>query len=299
MTTQKEDDPQQDDSLESTRMSLGEHLDELRSRLVKSAAVFAIAFVIAWFSRVELAEIIRGPFDQVAERIDNHRDELYSARVEEEPELWRKYFTSPDEDVRRLLHPTETRLLVTDVGEQFVFALNVSIGFALFIGSPFFLWQMWQFIAAGLYKRERRGVRKAFPFSVALFLGGVVFAFFLIVPTGMYFLQVTLDPDQVETNLRVQSYFRFVRTLSLSMGVVFQLPILMVFASRFGLIRPATFGRYRGHWVVGALIIAALLTPGPDFYSQLLMAIPMVVLYEIGIQIGRFVSRPRDEEQVA
>jgi sec-independent protein translocase protein TatC len=84
-----------------------------------------------------------------------------------------------------------------------------------------------------------------------------------------------------------------VRALCLAMGAIFQLPILMVFAARFGLVEPATFAKYRAHWVVIALIIAALLTPGPDFYSQVLMAIPMLLLYEIGIQLGRFLARPR------
>ena len=267
-----------DDPFESTRMSLGDHLEELRSRLVKSSLVFVVAFIVAWVFRVEIAEFVRGPFERVVDRLNITLEEEFAKKVELEPQRWDEWFTTSDPATRQLLHPIDSRLLVTEVGEQFVFALNLSIGFALFLGSPFFLWQMWQFIAAGLYEREKKGVRTAFPFSVGLFLVGVAFAFFGVVPMGMYFLQVTLDPAQVETNLKLGPYFRFMRTMCLSMGIVFQLPILMIFASRFGLIRPETFARYRGHWVVGALIIAALLTPGPDFYSQLMMAIPMVFL---------------------
>lgn len=280
-------------------MSLGDHLEELRGRLVKSAVVFVVAFVAAWIFRVEIAEFVRGPFETVVVRLNERLLDEYGKTVEAHPERWKEFFTTADPETRELKHPIDSRLLVTEVGEQFVFALNLSIGFALFLGSPFFLWQMWQFIAAGLYDREKRGVRKAFPFSVVLFVGGAAFAFYAVVPMGMYFLQITLDPTQVETNLKLGQYFRFIRTMSLSMGVVFQLPILMIFASRFGLIRPETFARYRGHWVVGALIIAALLTPGPDFYSQLLMAIPMVFLYEVGIVIGRFAAGPRTPAEAA
>jgi sec-independent protein translocase protein TatC len=183
--------------------------------------------------------------------------------------------------------------MATGVGESFVFALNNAIYSSIFIGSPFFLWQMWLFIAAGLYPHEKRGVRFAFPISLVLFVTGVVFAFLVIVPLGLYFLNVTLEPDQVTTSLKLDQYFGFVRALCLAMGAIFQLPILMVFAARFGLVEPATFAKYRAHWVVIALIIAALLTPGPDFYSQVLMAIPMLLLYEIGIQLGRFLARPR------
>lgn len=282
-----------EDPFESTRMSLGEHLEELRGRLVRSAGVFVVAFVVAWVFRVEIADFVRGPFESVVERLNGRLEAEYAAVVEAHPERWKEYFTTDDPATRELKRPVDSRLLVTEVGEQFVFALNTSVGFALFLGSPFFLWQMWQFIAAGLYEHEKRGVRRAFPFSILLFLGGVAFAFYVVVPMGMYFLQVTLDPTQVETNLKLGQYFRFMRTMCLSMGAVFQLPILMVFAIRFGLIPSSTFARYRGHWVVGALIIAALLTPGPDFYSQVLMAIPMVLLYEVGIQLGKLVERPR------
>jgi sec-independent protein translocase protein TatC len=281
------------DPFEHTRMTLGEHLEELRKRLLKSAFVFVLAFVVAWALRVRIADVMLGPYRDVADRLNGYLAEIYAERVDVQGQPWERYWTSADPATRALLRPIESRPLVTGIGEEFGFALNNSVWFALFVGSPFFLWQMWQFIAAGLYPHEKRGIRVAFPFSLALFLAGVLFAFLAIVPLGMYFLQLTLDPDQVSTSLKLDTYFGFVRALCLGMGVVFQLPVLMVFAMRVGVITPATFARYRGHWVVGALLIAALLTPGPDFYSQILMAIPMIGLYEVGILLGRIVARPR------
>jgi sec-independent protein translocase protein TatC len=287
---------EQPDPFEHTRMTLGEHLEELRSRLFKSAVVFVVVLAAAWYFRVEIAEVVIGPFRDAVGQLNERLVEEYGRRVDEQGEPWQRYFTDADPALRELKQPIDARPMVTGVGEGFVFALNNSIYAALFIGSPFFLWQMWLFIAAGLYQHEKRGVRIAFPVSLVLFVIGVLFAFLVIVPLGMFFLNITLEPDQITTSLKLEQYFGFVRALCLAMGAVFQLPILMVFAARFGLIAPDTFARYRAHWVVAALIIAALLTPGPDFYSQIMMAIPMVVLYEIGIRLGRFLGRPRRTE---
>lgn len=281
------------DPFDHTRMTLGEHLEELRSRLFKSAIVFVAVLVVAWFVRVPIAEVVIGPFRHAMVQLNEHLVEDYGRRVDEEGEPWERYFTSADPETRELKQPIDSRPMVTGVGEGFVFALNNAIYAAIFIGSPFFLWQMWLFIAAGLYNHEKRGIRVAFPISFLLFVAGVLFAFKGIVPLGMYFLNITLEPDQVTTSLKLEQYFGFVRALCLAMGAIFQLPILMVFAARFGLISPETFAKYRSHWVVIALIIAALLTPGPDFYSQIMMAVPMLLLYEIGIQLGRFLARPR------
>lgn len=279
------------DPFESTRMTLGEHLEELRARLFRCAIVFVAVLVGAFFFRDEIAEVVIGPFREAMAQLNETLHEEYERRVTEDGEPWQRYFV--DAERTELENPVDTRPMVTGVGESFVFTLNNAIYAALFIGSPFFLWQMWLFIAAGLYPHEKRGIRAAFPISVVLFAAGVVFAFTVIVPTAMFFLNITLEPDQVTTSLKLDQYFGFVRSLCLSMGAVFQLPILMVFAARFGLVEPSTFARYRKHWVVIALIVAAVLTPGPDFYSQILMAIPMLLLYEIGIQLGRLLARPR------
>ena len=91
----------------------------------------------------------------------------------------------------------------------------------------------------------------------------------------------------------LEQYFGFLSTMCLAMGVVFQLPIVMIFLSRIGIVDPRTYSKYRAHFLVGALFVAAILTPGPDCYSQILMTIPMLVLYEIGALIARFTAQPR------
>jgi sec-independent protein translocase protein TatC len=149
------------------------------------------------------------------------------------------------------------------------------------------------FISAGLYKHEKRAVLKYFPFSVLLFLVGVWFCYQYVIPTGMYFLAKTLPLDQLKVQLGLDQYFSFLSTMCLAMGAVFQLPIVMVFFARIGLIDPKTYGKYRGHFLVAALFVAGVVTPGPDYYSQILMTIPMYFLYELGILIARFGAKPR------
>src|SRR6185436_2030871 len=113
------------------------------------------------------------------------------------------------------------------------------------------------------------------------------------VPVGLFYLATTMSLDKIRPMLGLGQYFDFLSTMCLSMGLVFQLPIVMIFLSRIGIVDPRTYSKYRGHFLIAALFVAALLTPGPDWYSQVLMTIPMLVLYEIGIVIARLSAKPR------
>lgn len=282
------------DPFESTRMSLGEHLEELRKRLFYSVVVLSIAFGVAWWFKEEIAKAVLQPWTTAVERLNEDMAVKAEADLAADPALPRaKYFTSDDHKNRELRDRIDPRPNMFGIGEGFFFALNNSLYFALFIGSPFVLWQMWQFIAAGLYRHEKRAVSLYFPFSALLFIVGVLFCYFFVLPVGMYFLTSTISLDIVRPQLGIEQYFSFLSTMCLAMGCVFQLPILMIFLSRIGLVEPKTYSKYRGHFLVVALFVAAVVTPGPDYYSQILMTIPMVLLYEVGIVIARFTARPR------
>lgn len=280
--------------IESTRMSLGEHLEELRRRVFRSVLVLAIAFLFAWFFKEELAEYVLWPWRQAAASINADLRAKADARLAADPALARTtfYVTSDPSDLR-LKDEVDPRPSMFGIGEGFFFALNVSIWFALLTGSPFVLWQIWQFIAAGLYRHERRAVMRYFPWSILLFLIGIAFCFLLVVPTGMYYLATTYSLDLIKVVIGIDQYTSFVTTLCLAMGAVFQLPIVMIFFARIGLVDPKTYSRYRGHFVVAALIIAAAVTPGPDWISQVLMTVPMLILYEIGILVSKMSARAR------
>ena len=283
-----------DESLEHTRMSLGGHLEELRKRLFRSVLAVAIAFGFAWWQQDPIQEWVLSPWQTAVARINADLVQKAEARLAQHPEIRRsELFETDDPSDQRLRDRIDPRLSAFGIGDMFFFALNISIYVALFAAGPFVLWQLWQFVAAGLYGHEKRLVRVYFPFSVGLFLSGVAFCFHLVVPVGMYFLATTVSFDKARPWLGLDKYFSFVSTMCLAMGAVFQLPIVMIFVSRIGLVDPRTYSKYRAHFLVGALFIAAFLTPGPDWYSQILMTIPMLLLYEIGALIARFTARPR------
>ncbi|MFN0243363.1 MAG: twin-arginine translocase subunit TatC [Planctomycetota bacterium] len=283
-----------DDSLESTRMSLGDHLEELRKRLVKSAVVLAVAFGIAWWQSEPIAAQVLWPWTRAVTLINADLVAEAEAHLLAHPERPRsELFMSDDPANQQLRNAIDPRPNMFGIGDAFFFQLNNAIYFALFFGSPYVLWQMWQFVAAGLYRHEKRAVSLYFPFSALLFLVGVLFCYFLVVPIGMYALGTSLSIELVKPMIGIDQYFSFLSTMCLAMGLVFQIPIVMVFLARFGLVEPATYARMRGHFLVGALLLAAIVTPGPDYYSQILMTVPMVVLYEIGIFIAKRSARSR------
>jgi Tat protein translocase TatC len=280
------------EELDGARMSLGGHLDELRRRLFYSVVALAITFGIAWWYKEHLTDTVMWPWRDAVARINADQVAKAELALKEHPELPRsKFFTSDDPASTDLREKVDERLVMLGVGESFFFALNISLYFAIFASGPFVLWQIWAFIAAGLYRHEKKAVLKYFPFSVLLLLAGVFFCYRWVVPIGMYYLSTTLPIEQVRPQMTLDKYFSFLSTMCLAMGCVFQLPLVMVFLSKLGLVAPSTYGRYRGHFLVGALFVAAIITPGPDYYSQILMTVPMVLLYEVGILIARVTTR--------
>ena len=281
--------------LEETRRSLGDHLEELRKRLFRSVLVLTIAFGIAWWFKEDIAEGMLWPYRTAAQQINADILQQHEEELARPGNTHRRsdFFLSDEPGDKRLRDPVEERPVMFGIGESFFFVLNNSMYFALFLGSPFVLWQVWQFVGAGLYRHEKRAILKYFPASVLLFLIGITFCFFLIIPTGMYYLATTLSLEKVKPMLQLEKYTSFLTTMCLAMGAVFQLPIVMIFASRLGLIEPSTYSKYRPHFVVCALFVAAILTPGPDWISQVLMTAPMIVLYEIGIIVAKLGAKPR------
>lgn len=285
---------QDKDPIESTRMSLGEHLEELRKRLFKSVIVLVIAFGAAWWFKEDLADFLLRPWRDAVGQINTELTERYVKDLEAHPGTPRtKYFVTDDAADLRLRDPVVPSLQAFNIGDGFFFALNISMYCAAFFAGPFVLWQIWQFIAAGLYRHEKRAVTLYFPFSLLLFLFGVVFCYVWVIPIGIYYLAVTMPLDQVRPMFGAGAYFDFLSTMCLAMGAVFQLPLLMIFLSSLGLVEPRTYAKYRGHFLVLALFVAGVITPGPDWYSQVLMTAPMYVLYEIGILIARWRAKPR------
>lgn len=286
----------QPDDLEHTRMTLGGHLQELRKRVTRSLLALLVAFVLAWVFKEEVLVRVMWPWQVAVRRINADLVQRSEEALQADPAKKRdEYFLSLDPADQRLRNPVQERLSAFGVGDSFFVSMSVSLYVAAFLAGPYVLFELWQFIAAGLYKHEKRLVRLYFPLSVLLFLSGAAFCFFLIVPSGLYFLSTTLPVELVEPKLGLEKYFDFLSMMCLSIGATFQLPILMVFFSSIGLIEAKSYGKWRKHFIVVALFVAAVITPSPDAYTQLLTTLPMLVLYEIGILLARWRGKPRQK----
>jgi len=170
--------------------------------------------------------------------------------------------------------------------EQFFTYIKVVLIFALFLSHPFILWQAWQFIGAGLYEHEQRVALQFVPFSLVLFLTGVLFGYFVLIPWGLSYLSSYGNPELVDTMLSLSAYLSLFLSLTLLLGLVFQVPLVMYFLARSGLVDPETFRRVRRYAILTGFVLGAMLTP-PDPFTQIMLAGPLICLYEIGILISR------------
>jgi len=285
------------DEVESHRMSLGDHLEELRRRLLIGVGAVLVFFVVALAFAGDdrgTVQIVMQPMAQAVDWLNEDYVELYEAALAKDPERDRlEWFQSDDPDdprYRRLEEPISKYGQTTGVGENFVIKLKASFYFGLFLGGPILLWQLWLFVAAGLYKHEKRAVMSFLPVSIGLFAAGILFGYFALVPYGFYFLNVPTSVNLPKPDFKLDQYFQFISSLCIALGFVFQLPILMTALARVGVVTVKQMAGFRRYFVLVAFIGAAILTP-PDPITQLMMAVPLIVLYEVGLITARFAAR--------
>ena len=241
-------------------MPLLSHLEELRARLIK--ALLAIGFAIAptYFFAGNIFSLLTQPLLQVSQ--------------------------SP------------VALIGTGPTEAFFTKLKVSFIAALFLASPVVFYQIWKFVAPGLYESERRYVFPFVFFATLFFLFGAAFCHLFVLPVGYAFFLEQYKSIGVEATLRISEYLTFTSRMLLAFGVTFELPVLTFFFARIGLVTYKTLlGTYR-YAIIIIFIVAAMLTPGPDVASQLLMATPLLVLYTLSIGVAYlFGGKPKDAGQ--
>ncbi|SHG89787.1 Sec-independent protein translocase TatC [Thermosyntropha lipolytica DSM 11003] len=184
-------------------------------------------------------------------------------------------------------------LIVTGVTEAFFVKLKLSFLAGFVIAFPVVVWALWRFIKPALYPHERKYVYILFPITIGLFVGGVLFAYFGILKLILNFF-IYIAGENLETMFKVDQYVSFVLAFTLPFGIVFELPVVVFFLSKLGIISHEAMARNRKYALLVIVILAAALTPGPDPFSQMMMAIPVYLLYEISIWIARF-SRPGEE----
>jgi sec-independent protein translocase protein TatC len=227
------------------KLTLVEHLEELRSRLIKSVIFVVVGSVFVY----------------------NYINKILVALTRP---VGRLVFISPSE----------------------AFVTNIKIAFfgGLFLASPFLIYQLWRFVGVGLNPRERKYTLLFGPLSFIFFVLGSVFGYFVIVPLGMNFL-LSFSSDLITPMITISRYISFIGTLTLTFGVVFQLPLVVLFLTKIGVVTPNFLSARRKHAIVLIFILAATLTP-PDVITQCLMALPLLLLYELGIIFSKFAYRP-------
>ena len=187
--------------------------------------------------------------------------------------------------------PAGGQLIAVEVASPFFAPVKLAFFAALLVTMPWLLYQAWAFVAPGLYRREKRLALPLLVSAVTLFYAGCAFAFFLVLPTVFGFL-TSITPSGVAMMTDITAYLDFVLVIFLAFGASFELPVALVILVALGWVTPAQLRESRGYAVVGIFIIAAVITP-PDVVSQLLLAIPMCLLYEMGILATRWVT-PRE-----
>lgn len=188
--------------------------------------------------------------------------------------------------------PKGGQLIATQVASPFFAPMKLAFFAALLTSMPWLLYQAWAFVAPGLYKREKRLALPLLSSALGLFYAGCAFAYFLVLPMVFGFL-ARVTPEGVTMMTDISAYLDFVLVLFLAFGLAFELPVALVILSLLGWVTPRQLREGRGYAVVGIFIVAAVLTP-PDVVSQLMLAIPMCLLYEAGIIAAKWVARPPD-----
>ena len=191
--------------------------------------------------------------------------------------------------------PKGTSMIATSLVSPFLAPLKLGLFVALFAAMPYVLYQAWAFVAPGLYKHEKRFAIPLVVSSIVLFYAGVAFAYFVVFPL-MFAFFTTSAPAGVQMMTDMQNYLDFVLLLFFAFGVAFEMPVATVLLAATGLVKIETMTKNRGYVILGIFVIAAFLTP-PDALSQTAMALPMWLLYEIGIVLSRILLREKLAQQ--
>ncbi len=190
------------------------------------------------------------------------------------------------------------KLVSPELTGQFTIHITISLLAGLILASPYVLYQFWTFIAPALYQKERKYARATILVSSGLFFLGIIFGYYLIAPFTIFFLGSYSVSMQVENYISLMSYISTLASVVLAGGIAFELPVIIYFLSVLGIITPAFMIKYRKHSIIVILIVAAVIS-SPDVFSQIMVSIPLVLLYEISILISRRIYKRKQKEMAA
>lgn len=273
---------------EEAEMSFLDHLEELRWHIIRALiAIVSTGIVLFIFQGWLFEDIIYGPTKNefVSYRFIANAIDWVNATALPQVNEW---FGTSYEGFNKL-EPPEFKIMTVGFGEAFIMAIKVSFIGGFILSFPYVFWEFWNFIKPGLYAEERRMTRGIVFTCSALFVMGVTFGYFIIAPFGVKFLGGYTLPG-VENSTTIGSFINFMVMFTLPAGLIFELPIVVYFLAKVGLATAEGMRTYRRHAIIGVLMIAAVLTP-PDVVTQMLIGIPLFILYEASIFIAKRVEK--------
>jgi len=242
--------------VEDKKQTFIEHLEELRQRLIRSLIAVGIAFIICYIFSKQIFAFLMVPLKKTL--------------------------------------PPDATMIFTSLPEAFITYLKVAFLAGLFLASPYVLYQVWLFVAPALYSHEKRYVVPFLIFSTLFFVGGAAFGYFVVFPFGFRFF-IGFATDFIRPAPKIKEYLSFCSTLLLAFGLVFELPVFIFFLSKLGVVDAKMLARSRKYAILIIFTVAALFTP-PDVMTQLMMALPLLALYELSIWVAKVFGRRKEAD---
>ena len=256
-------------------MTFLEHLEALRWHIIRSALVIVLAGIVAFiFKQIIFDIILLGP---------SRSDFIMSRWL---CNLGKNTFLHTD---ALCINSNPIKLQNIQMAGQFTAHIKISLITGFILAFPYVFFEVWRFVRPALYTNERKIARGSVLFISLLFFLGVLFGYFIICPMSVNFLYNYTATDLAENNIQLMSYISIITSICLASGIMFELPVIVLFFSKVGLLTPEFLKKYRKHAIIVILIVAAVLTP-PDVFSQILVSLPLILLYEISIGISRRVN---------
>jgi len=232
------------------------HLEELRRRLVICAIAIGIGFIFSYIFAKQLFSYLILPLTKVL--------------------------------------PEDSRLIFTNLPDMFIAYIKVALVAGIILAIPIIFYQLWMFLAPALYQKEKKYIIPFVLFSSILFVAGSLFGYLVVFPYGFKFF-VSFATEDIQALPSVKQYFSFAIRLLLAFGLVFEMPIVVLFLTKIGLITPDSMKKFRKFAILCSFILSAILTP-PDVATQLMMALPIIILYEISIFLSKAIYRKKEEK---
>jgi sec-independent protein translocase protein TatC len=263
-------------------MTFLQHLEELRWHIIRSVIAVVVGAIVAFmlkdfiFDKVILAPKSPG---FITNRLLCQLADVVNAPV-------------------LCINQNPLNLISIKMSGQFTTHISISLIAGVIMAFPYIFWEFWSFFKPALYDKERKHARGAVLAASSLFIIGILFGYYVISPLSINFLSSYRVSDLVDNQINITSYIGSVTSVALSAGITFELPIVVFFLARIGIITPEFMRKYRRHAIVVVLVIAAVITP-PDVFSLILVSIPLVLLYEVSIFIAGRVAKKREIDNEA